>query len=104
MSAPPYRLKRTAEFDETILEMQRKPGQHRVKLKKVKTTLELLRDFGPSYPGLTAHKYESLPEIVAGQPIWEVYVENHTPGAWRLFYCHGPGADELTVIAVGPHP
>jgi hypothetical protein len=104
VSAPPYRLKRTATFDEVITEMQRKPGQNRVKLRKIAKTLELLREFGPSYPGLNAHKYESLPEVIPGQPVWEVYVENHTPGAWRLFYCHGPGPNELTIITVGPHP
>ena len=104
MSAPPYHLNRTPEFDEVVRDMQRKPGQNRMKLKKISKTLELLRDYGPRHPGLNAHKYESLPEIIPGQPVWEVYVENHTAGAWRLFYCHGPGPDELTILAVGPHP
>jgi hypothetical protein len=104
VSAPPFRLKRTDEFDDIIADMRRKPGQNRTKLKKIQKTLMLLREHGPGYPGLNAHQYKSLPEIIPGRPIWEVYVENNTPGAWRLFYCHGPGDDELTIITVGPHP
>jgi len=104
VSAPPYRLKSTAEFDAIIADMNRRPGENRVKLKKIQKTLKLLRDHGPSYPGLHAHPYQSLPPVIPGEPVWEVYVENNTPGAWRLFYCHGPDPDTLTLITVGPHP
>ncbi|WP_229783610.1 hypothetical protein [Pilimelia anulata] len=84
--------------------MERKPKQNAVKLKAIRKTLRLLQDFGPRYPSLNAHQYSSLPPVIPGEPVWEVSVQNRTPGAWRLFYCHGPGSDELTLITVGPHP
>lgn len=31
------------------------------------------------------------------------YVENNTPGAWRIFWEYGPGARQITVLAVSKH-
>lgn len=63
----------------------------------------LLRDIGPGHPGLNSHKYHSLTGP-RGEEVWESYVENNTPGAWRLWWVYGPGADTLTIVTVGPHP
>ncbi|WP_414586483.1 hypothetical protein [Scytonema sp. PCC 10023] len=56
-----------------------------------------------SHPSLQTHKYESLsgPE---GQEVFEAYVENRTPGAWRIFWYYGPGRSVITVWAIAPHP
>ncbi len=32
------------------------------------------------------------------------YAENHTPGAWRIFWWDGPGKQVLTILAITPHP
>ncbi len=104
MSAPPYVLRPTAHYDAVIAELQKKPDQNTVKLHAIYKAERLLHDFGPRYPGLNAHKYDSLPEVIPGRPVWEVYGQNKTPSALRLFYCHGPEDDELTLITVGPHP
>jgi hypothetical protein len=40
----------------------------------------------------------------AGQPLWDSYVENHTPSAWRIFWHYGPGDGEITIVTIGPHP
>jgi len=104
VSAPPYRLTPAPEYNEVIAKLKRKPGENATKLKKINKTLGLLRDHGPGHPSLNAHKYDSMPEVIPGKPVWEVYVENNTPNAWRLFYCHGPEADMLTIITVWPHP
>jgi hypothetical protein len=69
----------------------------------VQKALRQLRDAGPSYPGLHSHKYESLTGP-GGEDVWESYIENKTPGAWRLFWVYGPDGDELTVVTLGPHP
>jgi hypothetical protein len=97
-------LRPTEQYDAVIATLQKKPKQNKVKLNAIYKTEGLLRDFGPRYPGLNAHKYDSLPEVIPGSPVWEVYVQINTPSAWRLFYCHGPEGDELTLITVGPHP
>jgi hypothetical protein len=39
-----------------------------------------------------------------GEKVWEAYIQNNTPGAYRLFWCYGPGAGQITVIAMTPHP
>lgn len=85
-----------------ILNDLTKPA-HATKLKKVKNTLRLLRDVGPSHPGLNSHKYQSLygPD---GAEVWESYIENKAPGAWRLWWTYGPSPDTLTVLTIGPHP
>lgn len=76
--------------------------QYSKKLKKVRKALaQLERD--PGYPALNSHKYTSL-RGERGEAVWDSYVENHTPGAWRIFWHYGPDPDCLTIITVGPHP
>ena len=82
------------------------PNEH-AKLKKVRKALALLEQ-NPRYPGLNSHQYESFP-VDKDVKVWDSYVENRTPSAWRLFWRFGP--DEpgsplpiITVLAIGPHP
>lgn len=59
----------------------------------------------PKHPGLNTHEYLSLDHpYQKGEKVWEAYVQNQTPGAYRLFWCYGPGAGEITIIAITPHP
>jgi hypothetical protein len=72
------------------------------RLRKVRKTLaQLERD--PRYPGLNSHQYETLCGPL-GEPIWESYVENQTPAAWRVWWYYGPEPGYLTVVTVGGHP
>jgi hypothetical protein len=57
----------------------------------------------PKYPGLHSHRYEKLDEV-QGEKIWESYVENRTPGAYRIFWHYGPGESDITIVAITPHP
>jgi plasmid stabilization system protein ParE len=72
--------------------------------KQVRKTLLLLAD-NPRHPGLQTHPYHSL-----GSPfdpkakVFEAYAQHRTPGAYRVFWCYGPGAGEITILAVTPHP
>jgi hypothetical protein len=36
--------------------------------------------------------------------IFEAYAQHKTPGAYRVFWCYGPGKQEITIIAITPHP
>jgi hypothetical protein len=39
-----------------------------------------------------------------GEKVFEAYVENRTPGAYRIFWYYGPQSGEITVFAMTPHP
>jgi hypothetical protein len=101
MSAPPFTLLYTDEAQAVMNDLQTRPRD--VKTKKVKKALRLLRDVGPSHRGLESHKYHSLTGP-NGEDVWESYVENRTPSAWRIWWVYGPDADTLTITTIGPHP
>lgn len=72
------------------------------KLKKVRRALARLQT-DPRYPSLQSHKYGSL-KGSDDEEVWDSYVENNTPSAWRIFWHYGPGSAVITVIAITPHP
>lgn len=102
MTAPRFGLRYTQEAQSVIEDLEATPAT-KVKCKKVKKTLKLLQDVGPSYPGLNSHKYSSITGL-NGEDVWESYVENRTPGAWRIWWYYGPEEDCLTILTIGPHP
>ena len=57
----------------------------------------------PRHPGLQTHEVSALTARY-GMKVWESYLENHTPGAGRIFWVYGPGQREITVIGLEPHP
>lgn len=59
----------------------------------------------PRHPGLRTHEYHSVDNPVrAGEKVFEAYAQNRTPGAYRVFWCYGPGQREITILAIVPHP
>jgi hypothetical protein len=72
------------------------------KLLKVRKTLGLM-EANIRHPGLKTHKYHGLTGENA-EEVWEAYVENNTPSAYRVFWHYGPGQAIITVIAITPHP
>ena len=102
MSAPPFLLVFTPEAERVLVDLERR-SQYEKKLRKVRRTLARLEQAGPRYPGLNSHPYESVPGP-HGKQLWESYVENRTPGAWRIWWIYGPEADQLTIVTIGPHP
>lgn len=73
-----------------------------VLFKKIAKTLKLL-SLNPKHPSLNSHEISQLSSRF-GQKVFESYLENHTPGAGRLFWIYGPGLLTITVIAIEPHP
>ena len=59
----------------------------------------------PKHPGLATHEYNSLenPYDKKGK-VFEAYVQNDTPGAYRVFWCYGPERAQITIIAITSHP
>ena len=72
------------------------------RFKAVRKTLGLLTN-NPRHPSLNSHKYD-LFQGTNGEEVFEVYAENKTPAAFRVFWHYGPGSRVITVIAITPHP
>ena len=72
--------------------------------KQVKKTIDLLLS-NPRHPGLSTHEYRSLehPYDSDGR-VFEAYAQHRRPGAYRVFWCYGPGKREITVISITLHP
>ena len=72
--------------------------------KQVYKTVALLSQ-NPRHPGLQTHAYSSMPNpYKTSDKAFEAYVQNNTPGAYRVFWCYGPKQKEITIIAITPHP
>jgi hypothetical protein len=74
------------------------PKKHR----KILKTLALM-EANLRHPGLKTHKYNSL-NGPNDEEVFEAYVENRTPGAFRVFWYYGPGSGVITILAITPHP
>ncbi len=57
----------------------------------------------PRHPRLNTHKYNGYAGS-NGEPAFEAYAENNTPGAYRIFWHYGPEKNMITVLAITPHP
>lgn len=107
-----YTLRFAKRAAETLRELEHGGPNELAKLKKVRRALKRLEE-NPRHPGLHSHLYESFP-VDRDVKVWDSYVENNTPGAWRIFWQYGPneqapdeqGPDQrvITVLAISPHP
>lgn len=71
--------------------------------KQIVKCLTLLSN-NPRHPSLQTHEFGSIENpFEIGQPVFETYAQNKTPGAYRIFWCYGPGRNEISVIAITPH-
>ena len=72
--------------------------------KQVQKTIRRLEE-DPRHPGLQTHEYHSLPHPFQKKgKVLEAYVQNKTPGAYRVFWCYGPESGRITIIAITSHP
>jgi hypothetical protein len=96
---PPFALRFTTDARDTLAELEKRDV---LKVKKVRRTLARLEQ-DPRHPGLHTHKYHGI-SAPDGGDAWQSYVENRTPGAWRILWFYGPESDMITVLRIGPHP
>jgi hypothetical protein len=94
-----FRLEYQPEAEETLANLQQTDPK---KYKKVLKTLGLMQT-NLRHSGLKTHKYDSLsgPDE---EELFEAYVENKTPAAFRVFWYYGPGKNVITILAITPHP
>ena len=78
-------------------------------LAQVRKTLSFL-ETNLKHPSLQTHEYNSL-FGVHGERVWEAYVQNNTPSAYRIFWHYGPDLMKegrripvITIIAITAHP
>jgi hypothetical protein len=95
------RLSFTTRAQNDLEELARDAGQ-RKRLKSVQKALGLLQK-NQRHPSLHTRKYESL-QGASGEEVFEAYAENRTPAAYRIFWFYGPGKDQITIVAITPHP
>jgi hypothetical protein len=102
-----YKLRFSPSADATLKALESGDPNDLAKLTKVRRALARLEQ-DPRHPGLHSHRYESFP-VDRNVKVWDSYVENRTPGAWRIFWQYGPHEPDadlpiITVLAMGPHP
>ena len=101
-------LRLTSSAQDSLRALEGDPHSAGV-LKQVRKTLALL-EANLRHPSLNTHKFRSL-QGPGGEEVFEAYVQNQTPGAFRVFFYYGPDRVEggrrvavLTIIAITPHP
>ena len=95
----PFKLDFAVAASEQLAELKStKPKKH----KKVLKCLGMLES-NPRHSGLNSHRYDDYDDVY-GEKIWESYVENKTPGAYRVFWHYGADEGEITVVPFTPHP
>lgn len=72
------------------------------RLKAVRKALGML-ETNPRHPGLNTYKFFSI-KGPGGEEVFEAYAENKTPAAWRIFWMYGPDRNQITILAITPHP
>ena len=73
-------------------------------VKQIKKTLGFLQ-INPRHPSLHTHAFHSLEHpYQSNEKVFEAYVQQHTPSAYRLFWCYGPQKGQVTILAITPHP
>jgi hypothetical protein len=59
----------------------------------------------PREQSLNSHKIDVLTEKYGKEKdVWSSYAENKKPRALRVFWVYGPQKNEITILAIEPHP
>lgn len=94
-----FKLRFTDEAEENLKVLEQTNIK---KFQKVCKTLGYM-ETNLRHPSLNTHKYSDLAGT-NGEEVFESYVENQTPGAYRVFWHYGVGQGIITIIAITPHP
>ena len=96
-----FRLEFTDEADETLDSLEGDKSQ-KARLKAVRKQLGYLEK-NPRHPSLNSKPYRTL-SGPQGEPVWESYAQNNTPGAYRILWYYSKNESRVIVIAaIEPH-
>lgn len=91
-------------FENRQKKKEKKSSKQEGLFKQVYKTIYFLSQ-NPKHPSLKTHGYDSIPHPYnLKDKVFEAYVQNQTPGAYRVFWCYGPNKNDITIIAITPHP
>lgn len=96
-----FRLLFTPEADRQLTDLENDPAKkaaHKAVLKCLGYMETNLR-----HNSLQTHEFTSL-KGPKGEKVFESYAQHKTPGAYRIFWYYGPNQQELTIVAIIPHP
>jgi hypothetical protein len=91
----------TPQADKDLLGIEKNPSQKNI-LKAVRKCLGFL-ETNLRHPSLNTHEFHSL-KGPNGEKVFEAYVQQKTPGAYRIFWYYGPEIGMITIVAIVPHP
>jgi hypothetical protein len=91
----------TAEAQRNLANLRANSSQQK-RYKAVTKALKFLAE-DPHHRSLETHKFTSF-QGPNGEEVFEVYAENNTPGAIRIFWFYGPSKGVITIIAITYHP
>jgi hypothetical protein len=94
-----FKLRFTEEAADALKKLEQTDP---TKYKKIRKTLGMI-EINLRHPSLQTHKYNSITGP-NGEAVFEAYVENKTPAAFRVFWYYGPDKQELTILTITPHP
>ena len=90
----------TAGAEEQLRALEADPNK-KVPFKAVRKCIGLLAA-DPRHPGLNTHKWRAK-NCPHGKALFEAYAQNHTAGAYRVFFCYdAPGG--ILILSIEPHP
>lgn len=96
-----FRLVFADEAKQNLEELEKDPSKKSV-LKAVQKTLGYM-ETNLRHSSLKTHKYLSL-SGPNGEEVFEAYVQNNTPRAYRIFWYYGPQKGEISIATIVPHP
>ncbi len=96
-----FEILTTKEVEEQLIRLRADKGLTK-QYKAVKKTLLLLSK-NPRHPGLHTHEFTTL-KGPKEEKVFEAYSEQATPAAYRIFWYYGPEKNQITVVAITPHP
>jgi|SRR4030042_6832161 plasmid stabilization system protein ParE len=91
----------TPQADSDLREIENDLSKKNI-LKAVRKTLGLM-ETNLRHPSLNTHEFTSL-KGPNGEKVFEAYVQQKTPGAYRIFWYYGPDRKQITIVAITPHP
>jgi hypothetical protein len=91
----------TPQADSDLREIENDPSKKDI-LKAVRKTLGFM-ETNLRHPSLNTHEFSSLKGPI-GEKLFEAYVQQKTPVAYRIFWYYGPDRKQITIVAITPHP
>jgi hypothetical protein len=98
-----FSLRLTSEALDTLRKIESQSAKVGLE-KQIKKSLGFLQT-NPRHPSLQTHVFHSIENpFDSKNKVFEAYAQNRTPEAYRIFWCYGPQKNDITVLAITPHP